>query len=91
MMFWYGNGMGGWGYALMPVSMVLFWGLVILGVIALIRYFARTPQRPDGTRAAHPTAEQVLAERFARGEIDEQEYHSRLAALRGNPHSTSSS
>jgi uncharacterized membrane protein len=27
----------------------------------------------------------VLAERFAHGEIDEQEYHQRLDALRGKP------
>lgn len=35
---WYGPGMGGWGYALMTVSTVLFWGLLILGIVALIRY-----------------------------------------------------
>jgi uncharacterized membrane protein len=38
-------------------------------------YPARTP---------FAAAEQILAERFARGEIDEQEYQRRLAALRGN-------
>lgn len=90
MMFWYGNGMAGWGYAVMTVSIVLFWGLVILGVVALIRYLARPSQRSDeGERAApRPTPEQLLAERFARGEIDEREYQDRLAALRGSPHST---
>jgi putative membrane protein len=87
MMFWYGNGMSGWGYALMTVGMVLFWGLVIFGVVVLIRYLARSSQ---GT-AQRPTPEQMLAERFARGEIDEQEYHSRLAALRGSPRSTTGS
>lgn len=91
MMFWYGNGMSGWGYALMTVSMVLFWGLVIFGVVALIRYLARASQRPQDTTAPPPTPEQLLAERFARGEIDEQEYHSRLAALHGSPRSTTGS
>ena len=81
-MFWYGNGMSGWGYVLMTVSMVLFWGLVILGVVALVRYGTRAPQRFDGT-THRPTPEQVLADRFARGEIDEPEYHGRLASLRG--------
>ncbi|MEK6439193.1 SHOCT domain-containing protein [Pseudonocardia sp. T1-2H] len=71
--------MGGWGYGLMSVSMVLFWGLIIFGVIALVRYLGRS----DRSTAARPTPEQVLAERFARGEIDEQEYHQRLDALRG--------
>ncbi|PXY28487.1 SHOCT domain-containing protein [Prauserella muralis] len=81
MMFWYGDGMSGWGYTLMTVSMVLFWGLLILGVIALIR-FASRDSRPTLTPPAQPhTPEQVLAERFARGEIDEDEYHRRLDAL----------
>ncbi|GEL20863.1 SHOCT domain-containing protein [Pseudonocardia asaccharolytica] len=69
--------MSGWGYALMTVSMVLFWALIIFGVVALVRYLAR------GDRSVTPrlTAEQVLAERFARGEINEQEYRDRLATL----------
>jgi len=79
MMWWYGNGMNVWGYTVMTVSMVLFWGLVIFGVIATVRHLGRR-DRPTAT--ARPTAEQVLAERFARGEIDEQEYHQRLNALR---------
>ncbi len=83
MMWWYGNGNGngmdGWGYTLMTVSMVLFWGLVIYGVIATVRYLGRQ----DRSVVAGPTAEQVLAERFARGEVDEQEYRQRLDALRG--------
>ncbi|WP_250549451.1 SHOCT domain-containing protein [Pseudonocardia sp. H11422] len=65
----------------MTVSTVLLWSLIILGVIALVRYLARSG-RPTATR---PTPEQLLAERFARGEIDEQEYHQRLATLRDRP------
>ena len=83
MMWWYGNGNGmdGWGYGLMTVSMVLFWGLVIYGVITLIRYLARQ----DRSVAARPSPEQLLAERFAHGQIDEQEYRQRLDALRDGP------
>jgi putative membrane protein len=89
MMFWWGQGVSGWGYALMSVSMVLFWGVVILGIVALVRYLIRSSQSAAGADVPRPTAEQVLAERFARGEIDEQEYQSRLAALRGWQQSTS--
>ena len=81
MMWWYGNDMNGWGYALMTVSMVLFWGLVAVAVIAMVRYFGRQ----NGSVTARPTPEQVLAERFARGEIDEVEYRERLDVLRGGP------
>ena len=81
MMWWYGNGIDGWGYALMTVSMVLFWGLVGFAVIAAIRLLGRQ----DRSAAARPTPEQVLAERFAHGQIDEQEYRQRLDALRDGP------
>jgi putative membrane protein len=81
MMWWYGNGMDGWGYALMTVSVLLFWGLVVFGVIAWVRHVGRQ----DRSIGARPTPEQVLAERFAHGQIDEQEYRQRLDVLRGGP------
>jgi putative membrane protein len=80
MMWGYGSGMGVWGYTLMTISTVLFWALIIGGVIALVRYFARADRSTGDTRTA---PEQVLAERFAAGEIDEQEYQQRLDVLRG--------
>jgi putative membrane protein len=85
MMYW-GDGMGGWGMVLMTVSSVLFWGLIIAGIVALVRYAGRsTPQGGSATETATP--EQVLAERYARGEIDEEEYTRRLEVLRTAPQS----
>jgi putative membrane protein len=82
MMNWYGNGMSGWGYALMTVSTTLFWGLLIVATIALVRYLRRTSQ-PAGNPPIHrSTPEQLLAERYARGEIDEEEYQRRMTTLR---------
>ena len=88
MMYWYGSGMSGWGYALMTVSMILFWGAVIFGIVALVRHLGRSGQppaapQPPQTLASPQTPEQLLAERFARGEINEDEYRQRLAVLRG--------
>ena len=77
MMWWYGNGISGWGMALMMIGNVLFWAVLILGAVVLVRYLA-AGNRTSGSR---PTAEELLAERFARGEIDEQEYRSRLDTL----------
>jgi putative membrane protein len=85
MMYWYGNGMSGWGYALMTVGMVLFWGAVIFGIVALVRYVGRGGP-PAGEPAPPATPERLLAERFARGEIDEDEYQRRLATLRAVGH-----
>lgn len=86
MMYWYGDHMSGWGYALMGFSTVLFWALLIAGVVALIRRFGRTP-----ADAAPARPELLLAERFARGEIDEDEYRRSLEILRSGARPTISS
>ncbi len=79
MMNWYGDSMSGWGYTLMTVSFLAFWGLVIIGVILLVRS-GRTARSPLESHSP----ERLLSERFARGEIDEDEYGSRIAVLRGS-------
>ena len=79
-MWWYGPGVGGWGMALMGIGMVLFWALIIFGLIAVVRYLQAAGGRAPEVRA---TPEELLAERFARGEIDEQEYRRRLDTLHG--------
>ncbi|WP_234048882.1 SHOCT domain-containing protein [Streptomyces liliifuscus] len=88
-MMWYdGWGWGGW-FA-MVIFMVLFWVLVIAGVLVLVRYLTGG-HRPHQAGPSPGTgeagwgsrrAEDVLAERFARGEIDEDEYKRRLTLLR---------
>lgn len=83
MMWGYGTGMGPWGFVLMTIGNVLFWGLVIVGVILLVRYVGRSDRPAGGRSEGRSTPEQVLAERFAAGEIDEQEYRQRLEVLRG--------
>ena len=79
MMWWSGNGAvnAGW-YALMIVGMVLFWGLLIVGVIAVVCYLVRG----DRSLRAPPTPAQVPAGRYTRGEIDEQEHRERSDTLR---------
>ncbi len=88
MMYWYGDHMSGWGYGLGILGMVLFWGVVILAIVATVRYLGRSrpgaAPPPPHTPPAPPSgsAEQILAERFARGEIDADEYGRRLDTLR---------
>jgi putative membrane protein len=67
----------------MTVSMILFWGAVIFGIVMLVRYLGRSGQTPETPPPASPTPEQLVAERFARGEISEDEYQQRLAVARG--------
>lgn len=80
-MYWYGHEMSGWGYPLALIGMALFWAAVIYGIIALARYAGRN-RHQAGEPGSASAAERLLAERFARGEIDEDEYLRRLATLR---------
>jgi len=84
-MMYYGPGTGAWGYLLMTVNMLLFWGLVIAGIVILVRYPGRSGLAASGQPGQHTRAEAILAERFAQGEIDEEEYRRRLKVLRGAP------
>jgi putative membrane protein len=79
-MYPYGEQMSGWGYALGIIGMVLFWVVLVLAIAAAVRYLDR--KRRESFPPPPPTAEQVPAERFARGEIEADEYRQRLDTLR---------
>ncbi|MFF2779547.1 SHOCT domain-containing protein [Streptomyces sp. NPDC058052] len=81
MMFWYGDGMNGWGWFAMSAGMILFWGLLITAVVLIFRTLDRSTERPV-RRGGTKESERILGERLARGEIDEEEYRRRLSALR---------
>jgi putative membrane protein len=88
MMGWYGwNHMSGWGWFAMTASIVLLLALVVGGMVLL----ARVGQQPPQPFASPPprSAEELLAERLARGEIDEEEYRRRLRALTEARHDSS--
>jgi putative membrane protein len=81
MMGWHGDHMGGGGWALMSLGMVVVAVALVLGAVALVRLVGG-PTRPPATPVLHATPEQLLAERFARGEIDEADYTARRTVLR---------
>ena len=80
-MMWYGDHMSGWGWALMAMSTLIFWSMIIAGIVVLVRYLNRSEQRGNVQSVVRARPEHVLAERFARGEIDEAEFHRRLDTL----------
>ncbi|MEV0533557.1 SHOCT domain-containing protein [Kitasatospora sp. NPDC050463] len=86
MMYWNDHDMNGWGFGLMTVAMLLFLGLVVVAIILLVRHLVDSPQHVPGAHHSpppeRPAAEQLLAERFARGEIDADQYRRRLETLR---------
>lgn len=81
MMDWDGD-MDGWAYAFMAIGSLLFLALIIVVAFVAVRYFGQG-SRPAGRADERTPAEQMLAERYARGEVDEEEYRRRLQALRG--------
>lgn len=76
-MMWWSGGWAGWLW--MSVLMLAFWG----GLIWLLITVWQDRQVPDS--APHRPAAEVLAERFARGEIDQAEYAERLRVLQSGP------
>ncbi|WP_341241999.1 SHOCT domain-containing protein [uncultured Nocardioides sp.] len=65
----------------MTLAMVAFWALVVFAVLALFRTQRSGESTPDRRDPM-----QILDERFARGEIDEDEYHARASVLRASVH-----
>ncbi|MEO8322884.1 MAG: SHOCT domain-containing protein [Actinomycetota bacterium] len=63
----------GWGW-LGAIWMISFW----VAVIALVVWAV---SRLSGPRTTHGRAEEILEERFARGEIDREEFEERRREL----------
>lgn len=82
-MRWYGPGMGGGGIVVMTAIMVVFLVLVIGAIVAALVYLTRSRPHLPMRAASDGMPEQILAARYARGEIDDTEYRQRLDTLRG--------
>jgi putative membrane protein len=65
--------------------MILFWVLVILGIVALIRWLMRESQADRDQNGRAPprdkTPLEIVQERYARGEIDREEYEQKKRDL----------
>jgi len=59
--------------------MLLFWILVILGIAVLIRWLLTQPLPNRGARDKTPL--EIVRERYARGEIDREEYEQKKRDL----------
>lgn len=78
-MMWWSDGVGWGGWVAMALAMVAFWALVILLVVAIFRGDRDTSAGPA---PQHRDPLGILDERFARGDIDADEYRARRSELR---------
>lgn len=62
----------------MMLMMLVFWALVIAGLVLGIRWLARQGQHERPDRALD-----ILRERYARGEINKEEFEARRRDLGG--------
>ena len=86
MMDWGNSGWGAGDWVAMSALIVLFWG----GLIALAVWVVRS-LRSGGGQAPVDRAGTLLAERFARGEIDSEEFTRSRELLRTGGRSPSHS
>lgn len=77
---WQNQGWGAGGWFAMVIMMILFWGFLVAGVVYIVRHFNHPHQNAS---PAIDRAIETLKMRFAKGEMDEEEFQRRLKLLKG--------
>ncbi len=78
MMVWTdGHGWMGLGW----IFMALVWVLIVVGIVALLRWLGMGGNENRGVSRKTPL--EILQERYARGEIDREEYEQKRHDLEG--------
>jgi putative membrane protein len=63
---------GGWGMGFGGPFMILFWIAVIAGVFVLVKWLVDQSSAGKGSRDKSPL--EIVRERYARGEINREQY-----------------
>lgn len=73
-MEWMPGGMFGWGGMFVGmIFMIAFWVLIVVAIVVLIKWLARSGEKPT-TPTAPTSPLDVLKLRYARGEISREEF-----------------
>ena len=71
----------GWGWVgIGMVHMLLFWALIILAIVALVRYLSG--ESSESSRETNKAPLDILKERYARGKIEKLDYEEKRRELR---------
>jgi len=62
--------MGWWGMGFGWIFMFLWWGLIVLGIVALVRWLLLSA----GDTGTGGDAMNILRQRFAKGKIDQDQF-----------------
>ena len=75
-MFWYGMVFG-------PIMMIAVLAATIVVVVLVVRWLGITSHFPESRGGSEKTPLDILKERFARGEIEKQEFEDKKRILSG--------
>lgn len=87
----YGGGMGpgmmGWGYGgwVMGIFNIIFWVAVVIGVVYLIKYLSSSSKQGSQVIKSADSALDILRERYAKGEINREEFEEKKNDLKEKP------
>jgi len=73
----YGGGFFGFGF----IFMILFWALIILAIITLVKWTASDSHKYYHKGTTEKTALDILRERYAKGEINKNEFEEKKKDL----------
>ena len=73
------GGGAGWGMGFGGLYMILFWVVIIVAVVMLVKWLAGGSSRIDLPR--EKSALDILKERYARGEIGKEEFEQKKRDL----------
>jgi putative membrane protein len=65
--------MGGWGWGFGMIAMALFWVVLLVAAVFIVRAVVERPTR-GAAGGSGETPLEILQRRYARGEIDRQQY-----------------